>query len=118
MRRLAWMIVLSTAAAACGFGSGGITRADAIAAAQREAPDSTGVVSASVGPISKFETGQQVVPGSTKVWAVTLSGRFPFSCGPAPAPGMTKECPAPATYETVLLDFRTGDFLLSFAKGP
>ena len=117
MRRLLWMVILGAALAACLPGAGGITRADAIAAARLAVPDSTGVVSATAGPISEFETGQQVVPGSTKVWAVTLAGQFPFSCGPAPAPGTTKECPTPATSKTVLLDFRTGEFILSFSRG-
>ena len=116
MRHLVWILILGAAIAGCGPGFGGITRADAVAAAQHAVPDSTGVVSATVGPISEFETGQQIVPGSTRVWAVTLSGQFPFSCGPAPAPSTTKECPAPATSETVLLDFRTGEFIESFSS--
>lgn len=116
MGHLVRILILGAIVAACGPGFGGLTRADAIAAAQRAAPDSTGVVSATVGPISEFETGQQVVPGSTKVWAVVLSGQFPFSCGPVPAPGTSKACPAPATEETVLLDFGTGAFILSFSS--
>ena len=96
----------------------GIARADAIAAARRAAPDAIGVIGATTGPISEFEIGQQIVPGTTLVWAVVLSGRFALSCGPAPRPGESPHsCPAPATSETVLIDYQTGEFLLAFSHG-
>ncbi len=96
----------------------GISRADAIAAAERAIPGTTGVIEATTGPISDFETGQQVVPGSTEVWAVVLAGSFPFSCGPAPIPGSSPHpCPLAATSKTVLIDFMTGEFVLAFSHG-
>ena len=67
--------------------SGGLTQAEAHAAAMAALPDATGVVSAKVGRMRDFDTGQQVWPGNQYVWAVVVSGTFPFSCGPAPEPG-------------------------------
>jgi hypothetical protein len=116
------MTLISATLLGCGAPappSGGLTEAEAVAAARQNASDATGVVSATVGPISAFGTGhQQVVPDDTWVWAVVVSGTFPFSCGPAPTPGESPRiCPKPATTETVLLDYRTGAFILSYSHG-
>lgn len=104
----------------CSLGAkpAGVSRADAIAAAERAVPGTTGVIDATHGSISNFETGQQVVPGNTEVWAVVLAGSFPNSCGPAPMPGSSPHpCPLAATSTTVLIDFMTGEFVMSFAQG-
>ena len=113
-------IFFGTVLLGCSLGSrpAGISRADAIAAAERAIPGTSGVIEATTGPISDFETGQQVVPGNTEVWAVVLAGSFPFSCGPAPMPGSTPHpCPLAAASKTVLIDFMTGEFVLAFSHG-
>lgn len=124
MARRAGFIVASiffgTVLLGCSLGSrpAGISRADAIAAAERAIPGTSGVIEATTGPIANFETGQQVVPGNTLVWAVVLAGSFPFSCGPAPIPGAPPHpCPLAATSKTVLIDFMTGEFVLAFSHG-
>ena len=136
LRRMAAVLVLATLVASCigggdpsgsaspsgGFSpssgpspSGGLTQAEAHAAAMAAFPDATGVVSAKVGRMRDFDTGQQVWRGDQWVWAVVVSGTFWFSCGPAPEPGQTQApCPPPAKTQTVLLDYFTGKFLMAF----
>lgn len=119
-RLLLAFVVVGTLLLGCSLGTkpAGISRADAIAAAERAIPGTTGVIEATTGPISDFETGQQVVPGNTPVWAVVLAGSFPNSCGPAPIPGSSPHpCPLAATSTTVLIDFLTGEFVLAFSHG-
>jgi hypothetical protein len=138
LRRMAAVLVLATLVTSCvggghpsgsaspsaGFSpssgplpSGGLTQAEADAAAMAARPDATGVVSAKVGRMRDFDTGQQVWPGDQWVWAVVVSGTFPFSCGPAPETGQTHApCPPPAKTQTVLLDYWTGKFLLAFGQ--
>ena len=97
--------------------SGGLTQAEAQAAAMAARPDATGVVSAKVGRMRDVDTEQQVWPGDQWVWAVVVSGTFPFSCGPPPESGNTHvPCPSPAKTQTVLLDYWTGKFLLAFGQ--
>ena len=91
---------------------GGLSKAQAYAAARAAYPDATGAVSGKAGQMRDFDTNQQVVPGDQWVWAVVVSGTFPFSCGPAPLPGQTHPpCPPPGTTMTVILDYKTGTFL-------
>ncbi len=116
-RRLA-ILLLAASLAACSPGaarpSGGLTEAQAFAAARSAFPDATGVVSGQVGQMRDFDTNQQVMPGDQWVWAVVVSGTFPFSC-PAPAPDLTPApCPPPGTTMTVVLDYATGKFLEAF----
>ena len=118
LRRSA-ILLLAVLLAGCSAGaarpSGGLTEAQAFAAARTAFPAATGVVSGQVGQMRDFDTDQQVVPGDQWVWAVVVSGMFPFSCGPAPAPGQTHApCPPPGTRKTVILDYRTGKFLEAF----
>ncbi len=119
-RLLLVSIIVGQVLLGCSLGAtpAGISRADAIAAAERAIPGTTGVIEATTGPISDFETGQQVVPGNTLVWAVVLAGSFPRSCGPAPIPGSSPHpCPLAATSETVVINYVTGEFLFAFSGG-
>ena len=119
----AWILIASllvgTILLGCSPGgpSNGISRDDAIAAARLASPGATDVLSASTGPVADFDTGQQIVPGETKVWAVVLSGSFAYSCPMPAATADASQCPAPATSETVVIDFVTGEFLFSFYGG-
>jgi hypothetical protein len=118
LRRLV-ILLLAASLASCSPGaappSGGLTEAQAFAAARTAFPDATGVVSAKAGQMRDFDINQQVVPGDRWVWAVVVSGTFPFSCGPAPATGQTHApCPPPGTTMTVILDYTTGRFLEAF----
>ena len=113
------ILLLAASIAACSPGaarpSGGLTEAQAFAAARTAFPNATGVVSGRVGQMRDFDTNQQDVPGDQWVWAVVVSGTFPFSCGPAPVPGQTHApCPPPGTRKTVILDYTTGKFLEAF----
>lgn len=128
VRQLAAAFALAASLAACGPAvppsataasppAGGLTQAEAFAAARSAAPDATGVVSGRVGRMRDFDAGQAVVPGDQWVWAVVVSGTFPFSCGPAPQPGQTHApCPPPGKTETVILDYQTGKYLAAFGQ--
>ena len=105
------------AAHVLGSGHDGISRAQALAIAQREIqphdPDA-GVIAARSGRFDQFW-----YPGSTdfaasaaqRVWAVAFRGTFAAgSCGPPP-PGEQAHCPPPNTTMMVIIDFRDGAFI-------
>lgn len=117
MRGFLVAVALALGVIACGPPNGGLTEAQALSAARIAQPDATGVVSARMGQMREFDTEQQLVAGDRWVWAVVVTGTFPFSCGPAPLPGESPHpCPSPATTRTVILDYRSGQFLESFGQ--
>lgn len=107
--------------AACGGGSHGLGRGEAIEAARGAAPGRdaiTGVISAKSGRFSDFDVGSTdaVSSAGRQVWAVTFSGSFQASCGPAPlTPEAQKECPPPATTMLVIIDRADGTFIEALA---
>lgn len=121
VRRLAATLVLAIALTGCGTSGSnpaasasvprpGLSRSQAYAAALENARPGTRAVGGSAGLISHFVPNWQ---GRDEwVWAVVLSGSFPLSAGPSTGgPG-----PTPATRETVILDYRTGQFILTEVK--
>ena len=57
----------------------------------------------------------QVASPDTQVWAVKLAGTFePPSCGPAGV----QQCPPPHRTALVLINARTGDFILGSIPAP
>jgi len=102
---------------ACSLISDGVSREEAIAAARNEAPGQVdAVLSASSGPLGRF-VGPGTLPAESRdhvVWAIVFRGTFqPGSCGPAPPPGQVRTCPPAAHTALVVLDFETGEFILS-----
>ncbi|MEO8463402.1 MAG: hypothetical protein ABI555_09325 [Chloroflexota bacterium] len=98
MTRLFFGPLVLASLAACGGSprpSQGVSEAAAVAAATALFPDSTGVESTTAGRIQDFEPAQGVVPGDTWVWVVVLSGSF-----------------QPAKTRTVVLDYRSGAFIM------
>jgi hypothetical protein len=106
MRRriLAVAFVVAIVLGACGVG---ISRDQAIKLAL--GPTTAKVLSAQAGPLGHFtdRTTLPEEPRDRQVWAVLLSGRFPVSC----VAGIP--CPPDATQQLVILDYRTGDLILS-----
>ena len=112
------ILVACSGSASVATPGAGLTKAQAVAAAQKALPGSTGVVDARVGRMADFDPNQGFTAADRLVWAVVLSGSFPGSCGPAPLPGATMHpCPPPARTATVILDFRTGEFLVASMTG-
>jgi hypothetical protein len=114
MKRLLALAVLVVAAlGACSFPfpAGGITREQAIALAQAHISDMS-FQDASVGPHRTFTERGDPNTSDRLVWAVRFSGDVTI-CSPVG----TCWSPRPAT-TTVILDFRTGEFLESSGFSP
>ncbi len=109
---LAWLV-----AAEADIPAGGLSREQATTLAFHQVQSDTPPESrlAVPGPFLLFRGGatDAVSPWYRMVWAITFSGTFQSSCGPAPLPGQTAHCPPPNHMETVVLDFRTGDFIMA-----
>ena len=125
--RAAVLAVLIVALASCASGSagslspagsaesplpsGGLTRDHAVALATTQAGSTTPVhlQSAVTGPLKQFSPNASSGDSSPDelVWAITFDGTFVHPC-PAP-PAICQ----PAHLETVLLDYFTGEVLLS-----
>jgi hypothetical protein len=57
------------------------------------------------------------IAGNRPVWIVVLGGSFQGSCGPVPRNGNPpRECAPPASRKTIVLDGRTGEWLVSSAS--
>ena len=112
------LALAALAAVEAGAPVGGISRGEAIDAAQRAVNSTaqTGVDWAFVAPLLFFRggAGDEVAPPLEIVWAVRLRGTFPpASCGPVPQPGQKAHCPPPDHTATVMLDYRSGRFVMA-----
>ena len=110
-------ILLGLCLTACGVLTNGISRQDAITAARQNVSGQvSAVVSASSGPLGSF-IGPGTLPEEPRdhlVWAVVFRGTFPpASCGPVPPPGQLPHCPPDAHTALVVLDYKTGEFILA-----
>ena len=96
----------------------GVSRGDAIATAERQvqSTDGASVQWAVVAPLVFFRGGASdlAAPWNEMVWAIRLKGTYPpGSCGPAPLPGQRPHCPPDNHTATVMLDYRTGRFVMA-----
>jgi hypothetical protein len=116
MRRLFALVVLAVvilgacaAADASPLPTGGISRDQAIALARSHVAADMSFADAAAGPWTTFAQSPSGVaepsPPDRLVWAVRYTGEFTI-CSPAGTCGS----PRPGT-TTVILDFKTGDFL-------
>ena len=98
---------------------GGVSRSDAVAAATRQAKAASStppqVQWAVPGLFGWFGggAGDSVARWNRPVWAVRLTGTFRGSCGPAPTLDEPLRCPGPDHTETVILDYRSGEFIMA-----
>ena len=115
---LVLLVAAVYAAIELGVPVGGISRGDAIQRSVQEIPSTTTPVTewAIVAPLGLFRGGasELAAPWKQVVWVVRLSGTYaPGSCGPAPAPGQQPHCPPDDHTATVMLDYRTGTFVMA-----
>lgn len=104
-------LVVGFLTCACFFG--GISRDRAIELAL--SGGGREVIWAEAGPLGQF-VNRRTLPEERRdrqVWAVLVKGAFPASCPFRPT-GL--KCPADATQQLVVLDFRTGDFIFSESR--
>ena len=111
--------VLTTLAVEAGVPIGGISRSEAVAAATTrvkvESSTPPQLAWAVPGLFGFFRDGatDAVGPWSRPVWAIRLTGTFRGSCGPASVLDEPLRCPGPDHTETVILDYRTGEFIMA-----
>ncbi|MGD0833245.1 MAG: hypothetical protein ABSA40_02320 [Candidatus Dormibacteria bacterium] len=119
-RLLPALIAIALLAAGCGGPGPGLGQTSAVRSAEVDAQQASSTpvtfVSATSGPFIEFEPDAKgaVDPGR-EVWVVVFRGTFPpVSCGPAAIPPATEgPCPAPNTTMQVVIDYVTGQLILS-----
>lgn len=97
--------------------SGAVSREAAVDRAIRSVGSSTAVtvLDTRLSTFGVEAPTSELAPPGTPVWAVTRAGTFEApSCGPASA----RQCPPPNLTALVLIDARTGDFILASMPAP
>lgn len=115
MRHAIGVLAIVVGSTAIGCGLGGISRERAIQIAVQDRPGV--VLSAEHGLLGRFiePTTLPEEPRSREVWAVRIRGKVSISCPAMPIP---RPCPDVVMNTLVVLDFVTGEFVLSESAGP